>query len=131
MSNNPYQLREGSILASSSSPASPPTIPGDLTRKCLQLHHPYQKIASDAVDLSSELLKLLVVEARRRAAIEAECDAAVSDTGNKSESDGSQSWMKDSYEDENDTLTTKKKKVVEIRADHISKIAAELLMDLS
>jgi hypothetical protein len=62
---------------------------------------------------------------------QAECDAAVSDTGNKSESDGSQSWMKDSYEDENDTLTTKKKKVVEIRADHISKIAAELLMDLS
>jgi hypothetical protein len=70
MSNNPYQLREGSILASSSSPASSPTIPGDLTRKCLQLHHPYQKIASDAVDLSSELLKLVVVEARRRAAIE-------------------------------------------------------------
>ena len=65
---------------------------------------------------------------------QAECEAAVSDTGNKAESDGSLSWMKDSYEDENDTLTTKKKKkkkVVEIRADHISKIAAELLMDLS
>eukprot|EP00584_Thalassiosira_punctigera_P010186 CAMPEP_0172545518 /NCGR_PEP_ID=MMETSP1067-20121228/15427_1 /TAXON_ID=265564 ORGANISM="Thalassiosira punctigera, Strain Tpunct2005C2" /NCGR_SAMPLE_ID=MMETSP1067 /ASSEMBLY_ACC=CAM_ASM_000444 /LENGTH=57 /DNA_ID=CAMNT_0013332275 /DNA_START=63 /DNA_END=233 /DNA_ORIENTATION=+ len=33
-----------------------PTIPPSLTRQCLQLHQPDQKISNDAVELSSEFL---------------------------------------------------------------------------
>ncbi|KAL3815636.1 hypothetical protein ACHAXA_006911 [Cyclostephanos tholiformis] len=86
------------------------TIPTSLTRRCLQLHHPDQRYTKDAIELSSEFLRLLVIEARRRAAIEAECEAGAE------------------VEDNDDR---RRKKGVEIRADHIAKIAAELLLDLS
>lgn len=45
-------------------------IPPSLTKQHLQLRHPEQKYSNDAVELSSEFLKLFIVEARRRAAIE-------------------------------------------------------------
>mmetsp|Transcript_7142 Transcript_7142/g.15479 ORF Transcript_7142/g.15479 Transcript_7142/m.15479 type:complete len:108 (-) Transcript_7142:289-612(-) len=92
---------------------SPTTIPSALTRQCLQLHHPNQRISNDAIELTSEFLKMFVVEARRRAAIEAECETGV-----------------EMIEEEGDT-NNKTKEAVEIRADHIAKIAAELLLDLS
>mmetsp|Transcript_5909 Transcript_5909/g.10790 ORF Transcript_5909/g.10790 Transcript_5909/m.10790 type:complete len:108 (+) Transcript_5909:48-371(+) len=88
------------------------TIPSTLTRQCLQLHHPNQRISNDAIELTSEFLKMFVVEARRRAAIEAECETGV-----------------EIIDEEGDTNS--KTKTVEIRADHIAKIAAELLLDLS
>ncbi len=46
-------------------------IPTGLAKQCLQLHHPNQRFMNDAIELSSKLLRLLVIEARRRAAIEA------------------------------------------------------------
>ena len=41
-----------------------------LTKQLLQLHHPDQKYSNEAIELSAELLKLFIVEARRRAKIE-------------------------------------------------------------
>ena len=41
-----------------------------LTKQLLQLHHPDQKYSNEAIELSTELLKLFIVEARRRAKIE-------------------------------------------------------------
>mmetsp|Transcript_32005 Transcript_32005/g.54630 ORF Transcript_32005/g.54630 Transcript_32005/m.54630 type:complete len:97 (-) Transcript_32005:243-533(-) len=95
-------------------------IPSNLTKQCLQLHHPNQRFSNDAIELSSEFLRMFVLEARRRAAIEAECEAEAEIV------DPSSEIMTD-----DDDNGTSKKKVVKIRADHIAKIAAELLLDLS
>lgn len=46
------------------------TIPSSLIRQCLTLHHPNDKFNNDATELAAEFLKLLIIEARRRAAIE-------------------------------------------------------------
>jgi hypothetical protein len=46
------------------------SIPSALTKQCLQHHFPGRRFTNEAIELSSEFLKLLVVEARRRAAIE-------------------------------------------------------------
>ena len=56
-------------------------IPPSLAKQCLQLHHPKQKFSNDAVELSSEFLKLFVVEARRRAAIEVSVGIVYFDSG--------------------------------------------------
>ncbi|KAL7543448.1 hypothetical protein ACHAWF_007393 [Thalassiosira exigua] len=58
----------------SSSDAPPGTIPPELVKRCLLLRHPNQRISNDAVRLSSEFLKRMVIEARRRAAIEVRDD---------------------------------------------------------
>ena len=63
-----------------------------------------KRLAKDAEAMAGELLRLFILEARERAGIEAEC-----------ETDGN---------------TNDHGKAM-IRADHISKIAAELLMDFS
>ena len=97
--------------SSSSSSSSPPTISASLTRQLLQLHHPNQRYTNDALSTSAELLRLIIIEAQRRAAIEAECESEVY-VGHSQNSDGDDGR-------------------VEIRAEHVTKIAAELLMDLS
>ena len=126
---NPYSRRQSSSTLTNttttnnsssslpSSSSSPPTVPPSLTRQLLTLHHPNQKFTYDAITLSSELLRLFIIEARRRAAIEAECESELS-------------TMMDDDNDSDDS-ETEKSRVVEIRADHIAKVAAELLMDLS
>ncbi|KAL9178293.1 hypothetical protein ACHAXT_001721 [Thalassiosira profunda] len=96
--------------------AAPKTVPSSLTKQCLQLHHPDQKLTNEAVELSAEFLRLFIVEARRRAAIEAECEA-------EAEVDPIDNHMTDD--------DAPVKKPIEIRADHVAKIAAELLLDLS
>jgi len=65
-----------------------------------------KRCSKDAVAAAGELLRLFILEARNRASIEAECepDASVETTA-----DGK----------------------TRIRADHVAKIAAELLMDFS
>ena len=107
---NPYSRQSTTSAASS----SPPTISTSLTRQLLQLHHPNQRFHNDALSTSSELLRLFIIEARRRAAIEAECESEVLDTGTSQNSDDDGGGRR-----------------VEIRAEHVAKIAAELLMDLS
>jgi hypothetical protein len=126
---NPYSRQSSSTLtnnnitanSSSSSSSPPPTVPPSLTRQLLTLHHPNQRFTNDAITLSSELLRLFIIEARRRAAIEAECESELT------------TMMDDDDNDSDDSETEKnnKRRVVEIRADHIAKVAAELLMDFS
>jgi len=65
-----------------------------------------KRVSNEAALAAGELLRLLVQEARERAAIEAEC------------------------EKEGDSTDIDDGKIV-IRADHVAKIAAELLMDFS
>jgi hypothetical protein len=62
------------------------------------------KISNEAVRLTAELLRLFVIEARHRASIQAECEQESHDT------------------DDN---------IARIESHHITKIAAELLMDFS
>jgi len=72
--------------------------------------------------MASEYMRLLIIEARRRAAIEAECEAVAHI--NPTQADNNDDTMEDDD-------SANEKKTVEIRADHIAKIAAELMMDYS
>lgn len=68
-----------------------------------------KRCTKEAASAASELLRLFVLEARNRASIEAECETEAKIT------------------DENNAGIDK----AMIRADHIAKIAAELLMDFT
>ena len=101
--------------------SSRPTISPELARALIQFglttgEEKRQFKNADAAKAVGELLRLFVLEARSRAAIEAECDQ---------EAD-----MADEEEDDDDD-SDKKNQTVPIRADHFTKIAAELLMDFS
>mmetsp|Transcript_7362 Transcript_7362/g.11589 ORF Transcript_7362/g.11589 Transcript_7362/m.11589 type:complete len:129 (+) Transcript_7362:34-420(+) len=124
---NPYSRQTSTITSttttSTSSSSSPPTISASLTRQLLQLHHSTQRFHSDAISTSSELLRLFIIEARRRAAIEAECESEVLCIG--------QSQNSDNNDDGVIGERKRRRRRVEIRAEHVAKIAAELLMDLS
>jgi hypothetical protein len=77
---------------------------------------PAKRISSEAVLATGELLRLFVLEARHRAGIEAECEkeGAVKSTVKRTAG---------SHAGNNDRVL--------IRADHIAKVAAELLIDFS
>ena len=158
--SHPSSLRGGggsnkkSSSASSSSSSTiataTPTIPPSLTKQCLQLHHPDQRYANDGtIELSSAFIRYFVIEARRRAAIEAECEAEAND-GDVNDYEqvqqqqqqqqqaqqplASQQSEEDDFIEEGMTTTmttTRRNMTIEIRPDHIAKIAAELLLDLS
>jgi hypothetical protein len=51
---------------------TPPTatIPPSLIRQCITLHHPQHRCSNEALEMASEFMRLLIIEARRRAAIE-------------------------------------------------------------
>ena len=88
-----------------------PTINADLVKQLVMKKSTTagkgaQRCSKEAALAASELLRLFVVEARNRASIEAECEAE---------------GIIDGVDDDK-TM---------IRADHITKIAAELLMDFS
>lgn len=83
----------------------------NLTRKLLQLKNPNQRFKSDAILAAGELIRLLIVEARNRAAIEVMCE-------------------QDMREMEHNDNTTKSPDVC-IESEHIMRITAELLMDFS
>jgi hypothetical protein len=154
--SHPSSLRGGggsnkkSSSASSSSSSTiataTPTIPPSLTKQCLQLHHPDQRYANDGtIELSSAFIRYFVIEARRRAAIEAECEAEANDDGNdyeqvqQQQQQQAQQPLASQQSEEDDfmeegmttTATTRRNMTIEIRPDHIAKIAAELLLDLS
>ena len=46
------------------------SIPTSLTKQILQLNHPQQKFSNESIELTSEFMKLFIVEARRRASIQ-------------------------------------------------------------
>ncbi|KAI2498996.1 hypothetical protein MHU86_15500 [Fragilaria crotonensis] len=82
------------------------TITDSLARKLVLIRHPKQKISNEAIQLTAELLRVFILEARNRASVEAECE-----TEAKLEEDDSSEGVR-------------------IKAHHITKIAAELLLDL-
>ena len=57
------------ISRSDSTPTAA-TIPPSLIRQCLTLHHRNHRCSNEAVEMASEFMRLLIIEARRRAAIE-------------------------------------------------------------
>ena len=100
--------------------SSRPTISPELARALIQFgltgEEKRQFKNADAAKAVGELLRLFVLEARSRAAIEAECDQEA-DMADEEYGEGEDS--------------DKKNQTVPIRADHFTKIAAELLMDFS
>ena len=85
-----------------------------LTRKLIQgkdPEAPIRTITTEALVAAGEILRQFVQEACHRAGIEAECEHEGQAAGR----------MEDDAEDNK----------IPIRADHISKIAAELIMDFS
>lgn len=70
-------------------------------------------ITDEALIAAGEVLRLFVLEARYRAGIEAECEHEGGEIADN--------------EDQSEKATTD----IPIRADHITKIAADLLMDFS
>lgn len=90
-----------------------PTVPPALARKLIVENGAKAKskrLTREATLATSELLRLFIVEARSRAGIEAECET--------------EGRLRAAETDENNDKAM-------IRADHITKIAAELLMDFS
>ena len=69
-----------------------------------------KRITNEAMVAAGEVLRLFVQEARHRAGIEAECE------------------QEGAMNDESDKHASS---IIPVRADHITKIAAELLMDFS
>lgn len=84
-----------------------------------------QKITNEALVATGEVLRLFVQEAWHRASIEAECEyeGVVEDTTND---DHDTSNIASAIGNQTKITTT-----APIRPDHITKIAAELLMDFS
>jgi hypothetical protein len=97
-----------------------------LAKKLLLLNNPKQKIANEAAQMAAELLRLFIIEARQRAAIEAECESEGAAMDRSSSDDEADALGGDA-----DSQGGGANNVVSIRADHITKVAAELLMDFS
>ena len=57
------------ISRSDSTPTAA-TIPPSLIRQCITLHHRNHRCSNEAIEMASEFIRLLIIEARRRAAIE-------------------------------------------------------------
>lgn len=111
-------VRVGAVKMTSASSETKSLGPA-LTKKLLLHRHPGARINNEAVLAAEELLRLFVEEARERAAVEAECE---------NEGDAT-SLDEDELGDSNSA--GKGEKGVSIRADHITKVGAELLMDFS
>eukprot|EP00934_Nitzschia_sp_Nitz4_P001306 Nitzschia sp. Nitz4//scaffold62_size106224//103856//104234//NITZ4_004375-RA/size106224-snap-gene-0.120-mRNA-1//1//CDS//3329555913//1306//frame0 len=86
------------------------SIPPEVCKKLLKYHGCDKRVTNNAAEGIGEVLRMFIVEARARASIEAECD------------------LEGGLNDDDQADSTN---VVSIRADHITKVAAELLMDFS
>ena len=120
-----------------------------LTKKLILHRHSKQRITSEAVVMANELLRLFIVEARQRAAVEVSehdvpcccvfhCRSKVSLTKNLHKTFSSQAECEDEADIDveiGDSAQEQPDKTqatgVSIRSDHITKVAAELLMDFS
>ena len=85
-----------------------------------------KRMTPEAMLLAGELLRLFVLEARQRAAIEAECEREGS-----TELAGSGSVERQADENEEGSLDRATSSIMVIQPHHITKVAAELLMDFS
>ena len=78
-----------------------------LVRRLLTRRHPDQRFHNDAVLAATELIRRFILEARERAAVEAECEADI--VGGAEEAG---------------TITS-------IKKDHILRVASEMLLDFT
>mmetsp|Transcript_41927 Transcript_41927/g.121181 ORF Transcript_41927/g.121181 Transcript_41927/m.121181 type:complete len:108 (+) Transcript_41927:126-449(+) len=94
-------------------PSSNPdaTISAELSKRIVSHSGCEKRVANDTAAAISEVIRMFVIEARARASIEAECD------------------LEGGVDDENENNAASN--MVSIRADHITKVAAEMLMDFS
>ena len=134
-----------------SSASNKPALDSGLTRKLLLQNHPkQQRISSDALQMASELLRLFIVEAKQRASVEVRAKkwfTLLKEGREKSlthtmccfvflqqaecEKEGNMDMDIDNDDDDSLKENNDDSALVTIRADHVSKIAAELLMDFS
>jgi hypothetical protein len=106
---------EAVTMRDASSDTDTPTEPFHpaLTRKLILQPNEPKRVTNEALQAAGHLLRLFVQEARHRAGIEAEC-----------ENEGASN-------DQSGTVDDNERGSIPVRADHISKIAVELLMDFS
>ena len=86
-----------------------------LVRRLLTRRHPDQRFHNDAILAATELIRRFILEARARAAVEAECEADTADDDVFGETGGAT---------ETGTITS-------IKKEHIMRIAAEMLLDFT
>ena len=108
-----------------------------LVRKLLMRRHPDQRFSNDAVLAATELIRKFIVEARDRAAMEAECEA---DTIGNVGRGGRRSFMSQDDDDDDDDdvfgsgtggKQANNEEHVKIKPDHIVRVAAEMLLDFT
>lgn len=118
------------------------TVSPDLSKQLLDVfrpdnYPPPKRISYETAESLSEVIRRFVVEAHGRATIEAECDAEGEEdyettaTNKDERNKNSNSNDDESHDDDKNTEDQTNKKPVPIHAKHITKIAAELLMDFS
>ena len=87
-----------------------------LVRKLLARRHPDQRFHNDAILAASELIRRFILEARERAAVEAECEADTADDDVFGSGTGGAK--------EAGTITS-------IKKEHIVRVACEMLLDFT
>ena len=121
-------------------PSTAMSLDPGLTRRILLRHRPDARLGSDSVLAASELLRLLVLEARRRGQVQAECEAEIGDLEEDAEDGLDVAVDGDGQADAAGEgrrhaggmrMGAPSSSTVQIMPDHIAKIAAELLMDFS
>jgi CENP-S associating Centromere protein X len=101
----------------------------------MQQQPPHPRISNEAVLAAGELLRLFVLETRHRASIDAECEQEGGDNFTTTNNNNIINNMTSQSSTSNSSSNNKKKKedgtVVQIRSDHITMVAAEMLMDFA
>ena len=87
-----------------------------LVQKLLARRHPDQRFHNDAILAASELIRRFILEARERAAVEAECEADTADDDVFGSGTGGAK--------EAGTITS-------IKKEHIVRVACEMLLDFT
>ena len=103
------------------------SIETSLTRKLLLRHHPTLRISNDVIVSATGLLRIFIVEARHRASVEAECEAEASLPTAAEEEE----FDAEECSSGHNTGKRKRQNIVEIRGEHIVKVAADMLLDFS
>mmetsp|Transcript_8958 Transcript_8958/g.13550 ORF Transcript_8958/g.13550 Transcript_8958/m.13550 type:complete len:109 (+) Transcript_8958:243-569(+) len=98
-----------------------------LMKQLLLQGNPNQKITNEAIEAASFLLMQFVVEARNRAAVEAEFDTD-NNHGSRSRQRTSVIGMSNSLSDDESEVADGR---MTIKPKHVLKVACELLMDFS
>lgn len=107
--------------------------PSSLVRKLLLHQHPNQRITKEGIDAAGELIHQFIIEAWNRASFEAEFehDQNVSDSDDSSGDDHEIGMRNGKRKRDDLDGISKKQKRIEIKPEHVMKIAAELFLDFA